>query len=255
ADRAHVRQSGEPGRRAARAGARPALAAAPRRPVRPLFPRRDGVRAEALPRTPRSLLAGGRALPSHQRPDARVGRVRGRRRSLRRRRRPQHHHHRPHRRDRRAARRLSVIGVDGPSVHLWRAALDVDDSTAAALAVTLSPDELAQSARLRRPQDRRRSLVAHGVRRQILGAYLDRRPDTLRYRRGLHGRPGVDEREASAGLEFSVSRSADLALYAVARERRVGVDVEALRPNFDWQPVAARYQTPAERATLEALPA
>ena len=40
----------------------------------------------------------------------------------------------------------------------------------------------------------------------------------------------------------------------MARGRRVGVDVERVRPDFDWRPIAARYQTSAEVARIAALP-
>jgi len=148
-----------------------------------------------------------------------------------------------------------VIRLDGSTVHLWRVELAVDDIAAAALENTLGPKELAHSRRFRSIRDRRRFIVCHGLLRRILGAYLDRAPDTLSFVVGPHGKPALDGREVPDRVEFSLSRSADLALYAVARGRRVGVDVERVRPHFDWRPIAARYQTERELAHLEALEA
>ena len=147
-----------------------------------------------------------------------------------------------------------MIPLAGSTVHLWRVGLDVEDSVAVALKALLEPDEIARSRRFRLSRQRRRFVVSHGVLRQILGAYLDRAPATLRFVPGLHGKPRLAVPASPDRLEFSVSRSADLALYAVARGRSVGVDVERVRPDFDWRPIAARYQGRQERERIAALP-
>jgi 4'-phosphopantetheinyl transferase len=147
-----------------------------------------------------------------------------------------------------------VIDLSGSTVHLWRFGLDVDDTIAAALEASLELAEMARSRRFRSSRERRRFVVSHGFLRQILGAYLDRPPNTLRFTQGPHGKPTLDTPGAPERLEFSISRSADLALYAVARGRRVGVDVERVRPDFDWRLISARYQTEAERERLAMLP-
>ena len=147
-----------------------------------------------------------------------------------------------------------MIPLEGSTVHLWRVGLDVEDTVAVALEASLDPDEIARSRRFRLSRERRRFVVGHGILRRILGAYLDRAPATLCFSRGPHGKPALEAPSAPDRLEFSVSRSGNLALYAVARGRHVGVDVERVRPDFDWRPIAARYQTSAQVARIAALP-
>lgn len=62
--------------------------------------------------------------------------------------------------------------------------------------------------------------------REILGRYLGRPANELRFERGRHGKPHLASPEDE--LEFNLSHSASLALVAVAR-REVGVDVERIR--------------------------
>jgi 4'-phosphopantetheinyl transferase len=147
-----------------------------------------------------------------------------------------------------------VIELPGSTVHIWRFGLDVDETIAAALEASLEPAEIARSRRFRSSRERRRFVVSHGFLRQILGAYLDRAPETLRFTQGPHGKPTLDTAVGPERLEFGISRSADLALYAVARGRRVGVDVECVRSDFDWRPIAARYQREEGRQRIAMLP-
>jgi 4'-phosphopantetheinyl transferase len=56
-------------------------------------------------------------------------------------------------------------------------------------------------------------------------------------------------------LHFNLSHSQGLALYAIAQNRQVGVDLEALRTDCPWQAIAQQCFSPAEQAQLAALPA
>jgi 4'-phosphopantetheinyl transferase len=139
------------------------------------------------------------------------------------------------------------------SVHVWSAALDPPPARLDVLAGYLSPDERARADRFHFPRDRRRYLAARGTLREILGAYLERAPAALAFAYGPQGKPALDPPDA-AGLDFNLSHSADIALFALARGRPVGVDVEAARDLSDMPGVAARVMTAAELAAFEALP-
>jgi 4'-phosphopantetheinyl transferase len=139
------------------------------------------------------------------------------------------------------------------SVHVWSAALDPPPARLDVLAGYLSPDERARADRFHFPRDRRRYLAARGTLREILGAYLERAPAALAFAYGPQGKPALDPPDA-AGLDFNLSHSADIALFALARGRPVGVDVEAARDLADMPGVAARVMTAAELAAFEALP-
>lgn len=62
--------------------------------------------------------------------------------------------------------------------------------------------------------------------REILGRYLDRPADELRFETNEHGKPHLASPDGE--LEFNLSHSGSLGLVAVAR-REVGVDVERIR--------------------------
>jgi len=149
-------------------------------------------------------------------------------------------------------------------IHLWRANLDLDAETTAGFRRLLAPDELARAGRFRRTIDRDRFIVARGTLRILLGRYLASDPVGLRFRYNCAcGRPDcpLEQRKptlapTSGGgwLHFNVSHAADLALYALARDRQVGVDLELCRAEIDPAELAPTVFAPREWATLATLP-
>jgi len=139
-------------------------------------------------------------------------------------------------------------------VHVWRTALDRPADAVAALAETLSGDERDRAARFHFERDRRRFTAARGGLRALLAAYLGVTPAAVAFEYGAHGKPRVAEAPAGGDLRFNVSHSAGVALYAVARGREVGVDVEGHREDFATAEIAERFFSPAERRALSALP-
>lgn len=59
---------------------------------------------------------------------------------------------------------------------------------------------------------------------------------------------------ASAGVSFNVSHAGSLAVYAIARIRQIGVDVEYVDNAPGWYGVARRFFAREETSLLESLP-
>jgi 4'-phosphopantetheinyl transferase len=146
-----------------------------------------------------------------------------------------------------------ITGPAGNEIHLWRAPLDVDPGKLRGLEALLQPEESERAARFRFPEHRGRFIAARGILRTILGIHLGCEPQSLRFEYGRHGKPGLAE-PAGTRLEFNLSHSAGLAIYAVALGRRVGVDVERIQPAGSWLQIAKQYFTAAESAELAGLP-
>ena len=106
-------------------------------------------------------------------------------------------------------------------IHVWCVELDAAGEEAA-LAAYLSADERERASGLLSGTHQRRFVVARGMLRQLLGRYLDQDPGAVTFSRGSHGKPFLPE----GTLHFNVSHTHELALYAIARDREVGVDVE-----------------------------
>lgn len=139
-------------------------------------------------------------------------------------------------------------------VHVWRARLDVAPAALAELAAALRPDEHVRAARFRFPRDRHRYIAARGLLRMILGRYLRRDPQRLRFATAPHGKPRLFAGAGVAPLRFNVGHADDLALFAVAWRREVGVDIEREHADRMDLEVARRMFPGEDVRALEALP-
>ena len=66
-------------------------------------------------------------------------------------------------------------------------------------------------------------------------------------------KPALGGAHADSGLTFNVSHSGGVALFAVTRNRQIGVDVEHVRHDFETAAIAARFFSQREREQLAAL--
>jgi 4'-phosphopantetheinyl transferase len=119
------------------------------------------------------------------------------------------------------------------------------------LLASLSAGERQRHAAFRRPVDQQRFLLARAAVRALLGHWLMLPASAVPLDAGPHGKPHCSHPAAPA---FNLSHSGDLILLAFHPTCPVGVDVERLRSDLDWSPIARRVLSPATVAALLALP-
>jgi 4'-phosphopantetheinyl transferase len=137
-------------------------------------------------------------------------------------------------------------------VHLWQARLD--DRLADGLKRLLSPDELSRADRLLFSKDRDHFIVARGLLRILLAAYVDIDSADLRFSYAEKGKPSLEENQRTA-INFNLAHSHGMALYAFAHGREVGVDLEYIREGLADEKIAERFFSPREIETLRTVPA
>ena len=135
-------------------------------------------------------------------------------------------------------------------VHVWCAELIAESADVDEIAACLSPEEFERADRFIDEKHRTHFIVARSVLRQLLGQYLELEPGAITFIYGEHGKPSI----AGAELCFNLSHSHGLALYAVARERQVGVDVEFPRAQVAHERIASRFFSIKEQAALAEQP-
>jgi 4'-phosphopantetheinyl transferase len=136
-------------------------------------------------------------------------------------------------------------------VHVWTAALDVDEAEIADLRRLLDELETARASRFRFDRDRNAFVTTRGILRRLLAHYVGGRPDEIRFAYGEFGKPSL--RDASAPIRFNVSHSEGIALLAFSRSAEVGVDVERVRELPDRDQVAERFFSGPEVDALRHL--
>jgi len=147
------------------------------------------------------------------------------------------------------------LALSSDDVHVWRASLDESPSKVQQLAQILSPDEQARAARFYFEQHRKRFIVARGLLRTILSYYLKIQPIAIDFTYSKYGKPELATASNIGKLEFNVSHSQDLALYAVTRDRQIGIDLEQIRPVADAQQIVERFFSEQEKIAFQSLPA
>ncbi len=149
--------------------------------------------------------------------------------------------------------RLSPLVDD--EVHIWLANLELEIYALPKFLRNLSLAERSRAQRLRFDHDRRRYVIAKGLLRRLLGDYLEMEPNEVQFTAGPSGKPGLSERlqNEHGVLHFNQAHSGHLGIYAFCRNRRVGVDIEEVRPFPDMDQIASLLFSTQEMAVFQSL--
>jgi 4'-phosphopantetheinyl transferase len=138
-------------------------------------------------------------------------------------------------------------------LELWRIHLNPPPEQLPAAVALLSADERARRDRFKIEAVKRRFAIARASMRQLLAKAAGRDPRDIRFDYGPQGKPSIARAGNPGDIRFNLSHSGDTAVLAVTVGREVGVDVERLRDNVDFQKLARRFFSPVEAATLNRL--
>jgi 4'-phosphopantetheinyl transferase len=139
-------------------------------------------------------------------------------------------------------------------VHVWRVELNQPEPSLEKFRETLEEQELDRASRFHFEKHRRHFTAGRGVLRQLLSQYLGTKPEQLRLSYGAYGKPALNGEHKDSRLRFNMSHSHEVALFAFAEDRELGVDVEHIRTDFASEEVARRFFSRREVETFNALP-
>ncbi len=144
--------------------------------------------------------------------------------------------------------------ISASEIHLWRISLEQSQDRIPILRGTLSPDERRMAEAFRAEKDRSSFCLCRGFLRMLLGRYSDAAPAEVRFRRGEYGKLSLDPLFHQEDIEFNLSHSGCVAFFALARERRLGVDVEKIRTTAGIGDISRGFFSPEEDGAIRALP-
>jgi|SRR5579862_4153432 len=139
-------------------------------------------------------------------------------------------------------------------VHIWRASLEMDSAALRRFEGQLADDERIRAERFIFDRDRDRFIAARGVLRDVLGRYLRRPPQTIRFVYGPRGKPALSNNSLHHSICFNLSHSHGLSVLGITREREIGIDIELIRPEIAGEDIAKRYFSRREVEELNKLP-
>jgi len=134
-------------------------------------------------------------------------------------------------------------------IHVWRASLRRNKEELAKLSNLLNTQEKTRGSKFIAEHARNNFMVARGILRWLLAKYLQIKPQDLVFEQNQYGKLHLD----SSTLQFNISHSHDFALFAFTLDHPIGVDIEFIRDDFDFAPIAQRFFSKKEGVDLLAL--
>jgi 4'-phosphopantetheinyl transferase len=131
------------------------------------------------------------------------------------------------------------------ATHVWQFRLDAPLQDVMEMERVLSKDERERAKRFRFDRHRTRYVVGRATIRALLSGYVRSDPASLLFDYNEFGKPHLPD-----GPDFNMSHSEGLALLAVSATGPVGVDVECLGREMEFESIARQYFPPAEAAAV-----
>lgn len=143
------------------------------------------------------------------------------------------------------------LALANDEVHVWLSSLRREN--AEGFEEIISSDERVKANRFRLPEHRSRFIAGRGILRIILAGYLRIKPEQIGFEYNLYGKPSMCGKLENE-INFNLSHSGELAVYAFSRERKIGIDIESVQAFSIDERTAARCLTSRETEFLSRLP-
>jgi len=147
------------------------------------------------------------------------------------------------------------IALPAGEVHLWAARLDQPEEMLRQFEGLLSEDESRRAQRFRFGSLRNHYIAGRGTLRMVLARYLRAEATAFSLTYQARGKPQLAPPWNACGVEFNVSHTHELAVYAFTRGREIGIDVECVRPMPNAEELLERFFSPLEVQQWRQMPA
>jgi 4'-phosphopantetheinyl transferase len=142
-------------------------------------------------------------------------------------------------------------------VHVWSVDLRAWEEAAGQLLELLDPEERERAGRFKFPEPRNQFIISRALLRRALGGYLHIDATAVRFCTTSDGKPelAVSPNVRTNDLRFNLSHTEGATVFAVVRQRQVGIDVERIRIDTNAMELAERFFSPREVQWLRSRPA
>ena len=146
------------------------------------------------------------------------------------------------------------LEISSTYVDVWLTSTELKEEQVQEYKKLLSTAELARAEKFVPDHKRREYIITRGVLKQALSRITGLAASGLDFSYGGHGKPYLDINLAGKNIAFNVSHSYGVALVAITRGGRLGIDVEKIRPEVDWRDLAKRFFSESEFQALDRCP-
>jgi phosphopantetheinyl transferase len=136
-------------------------------------------------------------------------------------------------------------------LHIWSAWYSDLDRYYPILSGLISSEEAFKAAGFKKPGDKQKFILRHGMTRAVLGEYIQRDPRMVRLAGEGNGKPNLCPEGNVHDIRFSLSRTDEMACLGISREFSIGVDIVKNDPFYPFLATAGYLFTPGEREWIE----
>lgn len=147
----------------------------------------------------------------------------------------------------------SCIKLNVGEVHIWRVCLDQSESTIEVLTRILSDEEKKRAVGFLFTNDRKRFIACRAILKLILGRYLKLDPNQVYFSYSSKEKPLISKSINTQNLQFNLSHSDTLALYAFTLCHEIGIDVEKIINIPEIDQIVMRFFSAGEYRIYRAL--
>ncbi len=120
------------------------------------------------------------------------------------------------------------VSLEPGTIHIWIEQLDIHLQKKD-LSLVLSSDELTRSTSYRFERDRSRFITSRALLRNILSEYTGIPAEKLQFQYNAHGKPALSRCAKRIPIQFNVSHSEGIAVFALSYSEEIGIDIELYR--------------------------
>ena len=87
----------------------------------------------------------------------------------------------------------------------------------------------------------------------MLSTLLRKEADQIEFLYSQHGKPFINEKYYNHAIEFNISHSGIYGLIAITLDNKIGVDIQKIDPEVDYNSLSARFFSDNEKNELMKL--
>lgn len=138
-------------------------------------------------------------------------------------------------------------------IHIWHFTFNITESINTYWYL-LSKDEQDRALKFYFEKDQKTYIFSRGILRLILGQYIGISPKTINLKYSSYGKPFIDPLQNKNQLYFNISHTRQHILYAFTKNTEIGIDIEYLKSDIDYQSVAKNVFSTYEYQTITKAP-
>lgn len=139
-------------------------------------------------------------------------------------------------------------------VHIYEASFKRNEASTKRDILVLSEDERERANRYRFEKDKLLFIFRRSLLRKLLHLYTGQRAPEIRFDYGKYGKPCLKDSKGKKICSFNSSHSREKVLFAFCASGPVGVDLEYMRRELDFNGITKRFFSKSEQSAFFSLP-